>query len=305
MLYFSKIDESNKLSLNKPLDCDMIYYSELQDWYTENAFRSFSVKFVVDKNIYYNIDGAELNIESNQYMVACRNSHVKAYFDTKAEPVKSICIDICPQTIAQTYTILTDKNINFDNYLNGYFQYPEFCETIHSSNATSLGGKLIHLHQQIEKDDISFINGEWFMDLSERIIYQEYSKYLALNEIQSIRPATRKEILKRLYIAQDYIESNFLTIQENKEIATHCLMSEYHFYRCFKQVFKRTPHQYVQERKMQFARQLLTNKEYSISQIAAICRFPDIFTFSKCFKKHFGFSPSRLHLPKSESFAKK
>jgi AraC family transcriptional regulator len=62
MLYFSKIDESNKLSLNKPLDCDMIYYSELQDWYTENAFRSFSVKFVVDKNIYYNIDGAELNI---------------------------------------------------------------------------------------------------------------------------------------------------------------------------------------------------------------------------------------------------
>ena len=54
-----RITESNKNSLNKPSDTDKIYYSELKEWYTTNAFRSFSLKYVLEECIYYKKDGKE------------------------------------------------------------------------------------------------------------------------------------------------------------------------------------------------------------------------------------------------------
>jgi hypothetical protein len=53
MQVFEKITDQNKTSLNKKFDSDVIYYFELNEWYTTNAFRSFSLKFVIDACIYY------------------------------------------------------------------------------------------------------------------------------------------------------------------------------------------------------------------------------------------------------------
>src|SRR5205085_12275952 len=103
MHYFEKITELNKASLNKPLDSDMVYYSELNEWYTDNAFRSFSVKFVIDQSIYYKIEGIENEVPANNFMLACKNSDVKAYFYSK-KPVKSICVDICSATIYECFS---------------------------------------------------------------------------------------------------------------------------------------------------------------------------------------------------------
>lgn len=120
-----RITERNKQSLNKPSGTDKIYYSELQQWYTTNAFRSFSLKFVIEECIYYNKEGKEYPVKANTYMTACKYSDVKAY---NYKPIKSICIDICPNTIADAFTVLTSKNEDFDAYLHSYFAYPEFME---------------------------------------------------------------------------------------------------------------------------------------------------------------------------------
>jgi AraC family transcriptional regulator len=286
---FQKINESNKLVLNKPMDVDMIYYSELEEWHTSNAFRSFSVKYVVDNCIYYKIDRKEYPVTAGTFMTACKYDNVLAY---NKLPIKSICIDICPGTVLETFTVLTSGHDDFDNFLSGHFKYPEFYESLHSVHNTTVGIKLRQLLARIEKEQAPEIDKEWFIDLSERIIYQEYGNYLALNEINSVKPATRKEVLHRLHQAIEFMDANFLEISEIKEVSAHCNMSEYHFFRRFKEVFKKTPYQYITENKMQLARKLLIEKKHSVSEIAFLCSFPDVYTFSKGFKKFFGIPPS-------------
>lgn len=151
MRMFQKITERNKTILNKPLDSDMIYYSELYEWYTNNAFRSFSLKFVTDQCIYYRTDSKEYKVQTGNYMLACRNSGARAYFNNKTL-VKSICIDIYPKTMAETFTVLTSKNGDLDNYLSGYFKYPEFFESISPVQTTAIGSKLQGLLSLIETE---------------------------------------------------------------------------------------------------------------------------------------------------------
>ncbi len=286
-----RIHEKNKTSLNKPSDSDKIYYSELQEWYTTSAFRSFSLKYVLEECIYYKKDGREYAVNAETYLTACKYDNVEAY---NQKPIKSICVDICPKTVAETFTILTSKNEDLDAYLHSYFNYPEFLESIHSVHANSVGKKLKQLSYLVQSDTSVNINKEWFLDLSEQVVYQEYGNYLALKELKFAKPSTRKEILQRLQQAKAYVDMNFLQIAGIKEVADHCRMSEYHFFRRFKELYKKTPYQYITEQKMHLAKYLLKGAGHSVSEVAGCCNFPDVFTFSKAFKKFYGVPPSLM-----------
>lgn len=286
---FERITEQNKNALDKPSNTDKIFYSELQEWETGNAFRSFSLKFVIEECIYYKKDRKEHQVKANTYMTACKYDNVKAY---NRHPIKSICIDISPKTVAEAFTILTSKNEDLDTYFHDYFTYPEFLESIRSVHETSVGNKLLELDSIIKSKTSISLPKDWFLDLSERIVYQEYGNYIALKELKLAKASTRKEILLRLQQAKEYIDINFLQIKDIKQIAHHCRMSEYHFFRRFKELYKKTPHQYITEQKMHLAKYLLKGNKKSVSEIAFSCNFPDVFSFSKAFKKFYGVPPS-------------
>jgi len=292
--YFNTITEQNKLILNKGGDCDAVYYSELNEWFTGNAFRSFSLKYVIDRCIHYKVGAREHIVNSGNFLLACKQPHVKAYFTSK-EIVKSICIDICPDTVAEAFTVMSAKeDFEFDNYLSKYFRHPEFFESVCPVGTSQLNRKLNTLVSMIHNGDTEQIDKGWFLDLAEKIIYHAYGNYLALNGIQSIKLETRKELLRRLYIGKQYMDENFLTISGIGEVALASNLSEFHFFRSFKQAFGTTTYQYILNKKLELARSMLTNHEIPITEIAATCNFPDLFTFSKAFKRHFGTSPSQF-----------
>jgi len=295
--FFHTITEENKLSLNKPSDSDVVYYSELNDWFTNNAFRSFSLKYVVDRCIYYKVGNKEHAVNEGNFLLACKQPDVQSYFDSK-KSVRSICIDICPTTVAEAFTVLTAQNDHdFDNYLAGYFKVPEFFETVCPVNAAQFGDKLKRLVTSITNGQAhQHINKEWFLDLVEKIIFHEYGNYLALNGIQSVKLETRKEILQRLNIARQYMNDSYLSIDEINQVAVFCNMSEFHFFRSFRQAFGISPYQYILNRRLETAKELLIAGDLSITDIAAHCNFPDIFTFSKAFKRRFSVAPSRLNV---------
>jgi AraC-like DNA-binding protein len=284
-----RITEENKTTLNRTLNTDVIYYSELQEWHTKNAFRNFSLKFILENCICYKKDGKEYQVNADSYMTACKYEGAEGY---NKGPVRSICIDIGPGTMAEVFTVLTSKNEDLDAYLSGYFKYPAFFESIHSVYGSSIGNRLKSLQYLIEAGNISFVNKEWFMDISERVIYQEYGNYLALNEISCVKASTKKEVLQRLQAAKEFMDENFLQIKEIKEVAYHCQMSEYHFFRRFKEVYKKTPYQYITDNKMHLAKKMLQQKKHMVSTVALLCNYPDVFSFSKAFKKFYGISPS-------------
>jgi AraC family transcriptional regulator len=293
--FFHTITEENKLTLNKESDSSVVYYSELNEWFTGNAFRSFSLKYVVDRCIYYKTGNKQYAVNEGSFLLACKQPHANAYFDSK-KIVRSICIDICPAIVAEAFTVLTSQqDHHFDNYLAGYFKAPEFFETVCPVNTTQLAGKLKHLVAAIAEGQAQdHINKEWFLDLAEKIIFHEYGNYLALSGIQSVKLETRKEILSRLNKARQYMDEEFLMIDEIHQAAVVCNLSEFHFFRTFKQAFGITPYQYLLHKRLALAKELILEKQMSVTSVALYCNFPDIFTFSKAFKRQFNMSPSRL-----------
>jgi transcriptional regulator GlxA family with amidase domain len=68
-------------------------------------------------------------------------------------------------------------------------------------------------------------------------------------------------------------------------------MSEFHFFRSFKQAFGITPYRYLLNNRLEFSKSLL-QKKIPVKEIATSCGFADIFSYSKAFKKTFGTSPT-------------
>ena len=294
--HFYTINETNKLRLNKPPGCDVVYYSELNEWFTTEAFRSFSIKYVVDHCIHYRSGNTEYEVKSGQFLLACQQPGIKAYFDSR-DTVKSICIDIRPETIREAFTVMQRQgDHDFDNYRANHFRDPHFFETVCPLSASiPFAGHLQQLVRAIYEgkgDDL--VNQEWFLGLAEQVIYHEYGNYLALNSIESARLATRKELLRRLLIGRQWMDESFLEISDIRQIASCCHLSEFHFFRSFRQAFGITPYQYLLKKRLQLAHRLILQSEWSISAIALHCNFPDLFTFSKAFKRAFGKAPSLL-----------
>lgn len=291
--FFHTITEENKLSLNKPSDQDVVYYSELNNWFTRNAIRSFSLKYVVDRCIYYKVGNKEHAVNAGNFLLACKQPDVDAYFQSK-QVVKSVCIDICPATVAEAFTVLSaQQDHHFDNYLAGYFNTPDFFETVCPVGLAPFDHKLKELVAAISVGRADeHIDREWFLDLVEKIIFHEYGNYLALNGLRSVRMETRKEILRRLKTAKQYMDDEFLSIDEIGQVANICNMSEFHFFRSFKQAFSVTPYQYILNKRLVLAKELLQKGQWSITHTAGYCNFPDVFTFSKAFKRQFNTTPS-------------
>jgi len=290
--FFQTITEENKLTLNKSADSDKVYYSELNEWFTSNAFRSFSLKYVIDRCIWYRVNNKEHAVKQGNFLLACKQPGVNAYFDSR-DIVKSICIDICPATVSEAFTVLTAQNDHeFDNYMAGYFKAPEFFEAVCPVGGSQFDKKLTDLVAAIQQGNVAYINKEWFLDLVEKIIFHEYGNYLALNGIHSVRLETRKEILRRLKIAKQYIDDQYLDIGDITEVANMCNMSEFHFFRSFRQAFHTTQYQYILTKRLELSKQLLLAGSASVTGVAVHCNFPDVYTFSKAFKRHFSISPS-------------
>jgi AraC-like DNA-binding protein len=68
----------------------------------------------------------------------------------------------------------------------------------------------------------------------------------------------------------------------------------------FKKAFGITIMQYVQQRRMALAEQMLLGSNASINEIAVACGFADVEYFSRTFKNIHGISPNRWRRERKE-----
>lgn len=77
-----------------------------------------------------------------------------------------------------------------------------------------------------------------------------------------------------------------------EDYASMCHMSKYHFLRVFKTVTGTTPLDYRNRIRIDFAKELLKNSNFSISEISENLGYSSLAYFSAAFKKATGFSPT-------------
>lgn len=110
-----------------------------------------------------------------------------------------------------------------------------------------------------------------------------------------------KTLFQKLLKAHRFIEEHFLDTPANDTIANYCGLSIFHFIRTYKMVFKETPLHTVTRFKMMMACSMLSRSSLDVYEIAAVLKYPDTFTFSKAFKKHFELPPSKYRITQGKT----
>jgi len=287
------INDSNKMLLRKATDANAIYYSELKEgWYTPDALRAFSIKLVLEGSIHYKISGREFDLKAGNFFLASYQPGVKANIDKAA---KTLCIDINPGLFAEAYSVMAGKNNSLsEDFRPGKFEYPHFPDSIYTIRNTELGKLLHSIVTSITAGNVfpPVICHDILFELLEKIIYLENENRCALSNLSSVKTTTKKEILLRLRDGKVYIDDNFLNNPTVPEIARQSNMSEFHFFRCFKQAYGTTPYQYILSKRLSYSKGLLS-KGMPVHKTAFLCGFPDSRTYTKAFTRYYSLSPSQ------------
>lgn len=274
-----------------PLKSCLINFSVLSELCCPAPFRSFSVKYVSSGNEKYTVNGTRYQIKSGEYLLA--NHYAEGTVEIDKE-VKGICIDVAPDMLSEVVASLRQPGTNIaDISLDIFFNTPDFFENKYRTSYTHVGKFLkgLELEVDIVNGSNHCFSSEFYYLLAEQIVLDHVPVFKQLQNINTVKYATKKELLRRLTKGMDYINTNFKQPIQVAHIAVECGLSEYHFYRMFKSVFGCSPHQKIISNRLEFSRKLIKQKA-SVGEAALLSGFTDIYSFSKSYRKKFGVAPS-------------
>jgi len=98
----------------------------------------------------------------------------------------------------------------------------------------------------------------------------------------------RKICLGRDFLAEFYLDPFSLT-----KVAKYSCMSQYHFSRVFTKTFGESPNTFVTRLRIEKAKNLLITENFSIGKICEMVGYSSVSSFSSCFSKKVGLSPTQ------------
>jgi AraC-like DNA-binding protein len=99
------------------------------------------------------------------------------------------------------------------------------------------------------------------------------------------------ETLQRLGRARDFIDHCYDHPLNLDQISEKACFSRYHFLRLFRRAFNKTPHQYLIERRIEKAKELLASDELRVTDVCFEVGFQSLGSFSSLFHKCVGHAP--------------
>ena len=156
---------------------------------------------------------------------------------------------------------------------------------------TNLSGiNVLSIFRQIER---SFLSGGQIGHLECMSLFYSLLTALAVSdEIPYTTNLQKMQIKPALLYLEDHLFDKDFKISILPQL---CQMSAPTFRRIFISQFGTTPKNYLIQNRLLYAEQILKSGEYhSIAELSARIGFEDPLYFSKCFKAHFGISPSKM-----------
>lgn len=291
------IQQGKPIKLNDlPKGENMTNFSLLNDLSAPLTFRSFSIKYVFEGCEHYQVNGNKYNVKSGEYLLANTFCEGKIEIDSK-NVVKGICIDVSPTLLSEVFgNYITPDSPFPDIVLDDFFTSEAFLENKYNTNNTKLGKTLNELSRKFSNNPFHNYNlgNEFYFTLAENIIEDHQAVIAQLYNINTVKHHTRKDLYRRLCNGKSFLENNVSEQISIVNAAEYATLSEYHFFRLFKSAFGITPQQYLIQNRLSKSLDLLRTGHYSVTEASITTGFADVYSFSKAFKKHFGFSPSRV-----------
>lgn len=278
------------------IDANSLIFSSLSQFYEPVKSEGFAIKYVVEGVERYKLNDKSYPIETGRYLLTNDTCEGSVEIEDHRN-VKGICINIYPPLIAEAIASQLRPDAAFSDAELGQFLVSEhFFESVYQDTETHLGIYLRYLTTKVYRGEVGVenISNEFFYTISEKIIEDQIPVFRRLQAIPSIKPATRKDLYRKLRHGREFIDYHFAHSLSIKIIAQEACMSEYHFFRLFKAVFGLSPNQYIIRKRLEYGLSILKQDRLSVSTAATESGFSDIHTFSKAFKRHYGFPPSTI-----------
>ena len=278
---------------SKFLRANVILNSDVYEAVYPVHWGPLSLKFAFNGCEYYEIDNCRYRVTDGKFLLF---NHGQLYASSVVsdKAVRSFTINYCPDfkkkkfadMMAGESKLLDDpsfepgEDVNFFSKLYSYDPY--------------IVKEVFELKNFIDKLNYNslYIN-EKFANILEAI-YRLNCRVLSETErVGAGKRSTRIETYKRLTRAKDYIESNFMNDITLGILAEVSCMNQFHFLRKFKQLYKKTPHQFLTGIRLNEAKTLLKKNDTTVTQVCLEVGYEDVSSFSKLFKKSTGITPDR------------
>ena len=168
---------------------------------------------------------------------------------------------------------------------------------------------------RLTDDNFAFANDPAVSHIIQRLIYlfaenhpsKDFFVDMNLKElIMRVIQADNRLALSNGYLSQAsnsrmaaaiyYIKKHLDRPLSIKELAREACMSESSFYKTFKQELGKTPVQFINDARIEKARELLMDPSIKIKDIYLMCGFTNLSYFIRMFKKYFDQTPGEFRM---------
>ncbi len=268
-----------------------------------------SIKTVVRGSARWRTSDGERVVDESTYLVLNSGQSYTITIDS-SEMVETFCLffrrgmaeDACQVESSSADKLLDSpagqttggnraEDLNPGRTAGGLGVPAEFFENLHAhDSAVSPLVRRIHARLQDKTASDLWLEDQFFFAAAALVrIQREAGQQVAT--IPAKKYSTRLELYRRLLRGKDYLDSYFAGCVHLDEVAAQACLSPYHFHRLFREVFRETPNQYLQRRRLATARRLLGRGEQSVTDVCLQVGFESVTSFSALFRLHFGCSP--------------
>ena len=118
------------------------------------------------------------------------------------------------------------------------------------------------------------------------------------------RKSDNSDLDERLSRARKFIDESYQLPLDLSEISKQACLSRYHFLRLFRDTYDTTPHQYLIQKRIEKAKELLRRRSLSVTDVCFEVGFESLGSFSSLFRRCVGDAPKNYRQRELESLKK-
>jgi AraC family transcriptional regulator len=250
-----------------------------------------SIKCAYGGNEYYEANNTIYAVNNDGFLILNEGQTYSSYIYSES-PVESFTInfsDLFVRTLQVSLLAQVDHMLADPGYAAG--GQIEFMERLykHDNRVSPVLSRLYELSFALSPDEQAI--AEAYYLLLERMLSLQGRVHEEMQRVRAAKESTRRELYKRLHYAKDYIESCYMNNISLPELAGVACLNAAYFLRQFKRYFGVTPYQYLIQKRLRVAKQLLETTDRPVADICYSVGYADASSFIKLFKSHYGVTP--------------
>jgi AraC family transcriptional regulator len=240
------------------------------------------------------VNGRTLAVDDDNFLIL---NHGQIYSTgiRSVQPVESLAICFKPELAEQVYS---EVSASIEQALARgdapAERTPDFMENLHPhENSVSPVLRFIRAHASRGVADESWYD-EQLVFLLARMQCHHRRLLEQVERIALIRPATRREVYRRISLATDFLHTNYSQGVDLSTLAKMAYLSKYHFLRLFTLVHGVTPRTYLQRKRIGVAIRLLESTRMTMSEVSASVGFAEESTLVRQMRRWTKLTPRQV-----------